>query len=153
MGGWACGEQAHGGDAGVGNGSLTQEGTAKGNGGRRGGRESGSGEKNANMFRRVVAEEWLGKKGAWDNSYTATFGDSGWGAKAEAVLGTVSSLCCPVPLETPVPASSPLVGTRVSSCWSSSVMQGKITAIWPIVCVWGGVLYECACVCMCVCGR
>eukprot|EP00884_Botryococcus_braunii_P006439 jgi/Botrbrau1/15797/Bobra.4_1s0148.1 len=41
------------------------------------------------LFRRVVAEEWLDKKGAWDNSYTATFGESGWGAKAEAVLGSV----------------------------------------------------------------
>lgn len=40
-------------------------------------------------FQRVKAEEWLGKKGAWNNSYSATFGESGWGAKAEAVLGTV----------------------------------------------------------------
>ncbi len=40
-------------------------------------------------FQRVNAEEWLGKKGAWDNSYKATFGDSGWGAGAQAILGQV----------------------------------------------------------------
>ena len=39
-------------------------------------------------FRRVTDEEWLGKKGAWDNSYEATFGSSGWGAKAQQVLGS-----------------------------------------------------------------
>ena len=41
-------------------------------------------------FQRVKAEEWLGKKGAWDNSYEATFGNSGWGAGAQAILGQVS---------------------------------------------------------------
>ena len=38
----------------------------------------------------MKAEEWLGKKGAWDNSYEATFGNSGWGAGAQAILGQVS---------------------------------------------------------------
>ncbi len=42
-------------------------------------------------FQRVRAEEWLDKKGAWDNSYQATFGDGGWGAGAQAILGQVSS--------------------------------------------------------------
>ena len=41
-------------------------------------------------FQRVRADEWLDKKGAWDNSYEATFGDSGWGAGAQAILGQVS---------------------------------------------------------------
>lgn len=40
-------------------------------------------------FQRVKADDWLGKKGARDNSYKATFGSNGWGAKAEAVLGQV----------------------------------------------------------------
>jgi hypothetical protein len=39
----------------------------------------------------VVAEEWLDKKGAWDNSYEATFGQDGWGFKAQQVLGQVSA--------------------------------------------------------------
>ena len=43
----------------------------------------------ARAFQRVKDEEWLGKKGAWDNSYEATFGGDGWGAKAQAVLGAV----------------------------------------------------------------
>ena len=42
-------------------------------------------------FQRVKAEEWLGKKGAWDNSYQATFGNDGWGAGAQAILGQVST--------------------------------------------------------------
>ena len=42
-------------------------------------------------FQRVKAEEWLGKKGAWDNSYEATFGSDGWGAGAQAILGQVST--------------------------------------------------------------
>lgn len=103
MRGWACGAQAHGDDAGMANGAPAQQGAATGSGekaGPKGGRESGASEKNAKMFRRVVAEEWLGKKGAWDNSYSATFGDSGWGAKAEAVLGSVRSLCGPLLFET-----------------------------------------------------
>ena len=40
-------------------------------------------------FQRVKAEEWLDKTGAHDNSYKATFGSSGWGAKAQEVLGQV----------------------------------------------------------------
>lgn len=43
----------------------------------------------AKAFRRVKAEEWLGQKGSWDNSYEATFGQSGWGAKANQVLSKV----------------------------------------------------------------
>jgi hypothetical protein len=38
-------------------------------------------------FRRVKSEEWLGKKGSMANSYEATFGNEGWGAKAQQVLG------------------------------------------------------------------
>lgn len=38
-------------------------------------------------FRRVRSEEWLGKKGSMNNSYEATFGAEGWGAKAQQVLG------------------------------------------------------------------
>ena len=41
-------------------------------------------------FQRVKAEEWIGKKGAINNSYQATFGEEGWGAKAQQVLGQVS---------------------------------------------------------------
>ena len=40
----------------------------------------------ARAFKRVNDEEWLGKKGAWDNSYEAKFGSSGWGAKASQTL-------------------------------------------------------------------
>eukprot|EP00198_Chlamydomonas_reinhardtii_P010892 XP_001700229.1 predicted protein [Chlamydomonas reinhardtii] len=40
-------------------------------------------------FQRVKAEEWLGKKGAIDNRYEATFGQAGWGYKAQQVLGAV----------------------------------------------------------------
>lgn len=43
----------------------------------------------AKAFQRVKAEEWTGKQGGWDNSYRATFGEGGWGAKAQAVLGQV----------------------------------------------------------------
>lgn len=46
----------------------------------------------AAAFQRVKAEEWVGKKGAWDNSYRASFGESGWGAKAQAVLGQVRKM-------------------------------------------------------------
>lgn len=44
----------------------------------------------------MKAEEWLDKKGAWDNSYEATFGNAGWGAGAQAILGQVSHLSCSV---------------------------------------------------------
>jgi hypothetical protein len=40
-------------------------------------------------FPRVNVEEWMGKKGSWDNSYTGTFGEDGVGWKAQAVLGQV----------------------------------------------------------------
>ena len=40
----------------------------------------------ARAFKRVNDEEWLGKKGAWDNSYEAKFGSSGYGAKASQTL-------------------------------------------------------------------
>ncbi|GMH32748.1 hypothetical protein BSKO_00582 [Bryopsis sp. KO-2023] len=43
----------------------------------------------AKAFRRVQANDWLDKKGALDNSYEATFGNEGWGAKAQEVLGKV----------------------------------------------------------------
>jgi hypothetical protein len=40
-------------------------------------------------MRRVNSSEWLGKQGSWDMSYEGTFGDSGYGAKAQQVLGQV----------------------------------------------------------------
>lgn len=44
----------------------------------------------AKAFQRVKAEEWLHQKAAKDNSYEATFGNAGWGAKAQEVLGQAS---------------------------------------------------------------
>ena len=49
------------------------------------------GPSGARAFKRVNDEEWLGKKGAWDNSYEAKFGNTGWGAKASQTLLQVSS--------------------------------------------------------------
>ena len=43
----------------------------------------------AKAFQRVKADEWLGKKGSWDNSYVGTFGENGWGFKAQQILGQV----------------------------------------------------------------
>ncbi len=43
----------------------------------------------AKAFQRVNANEWLGKKGSWDNSYEGTFGAAGWGFKAQQILGNV----------------------------------------------------------------
>lgn len=43
----------------------------------------------AKAFQRVNANEWLGKKGSWDNSYEGTFGAAGWGFKAQQILGKV----------------------------------------------------------------
>lgn len=43
----------------------------------------------AKAFQRVKADEWLGKKGSWDNSYEGTFGQGGWGYKAQQILGAV----------------------------------------------------------------
>ena len=41
-------------------------------------------------FQRVKAEEWLGRQGAYDNSYWSKSGaEDGYGAKAEQVLGQV----------------------------------------------------------------
>jgi hypothetical protein len=40
-------------------------------------------------MRRVDSSEWLGKQGSWDMSYEGTFGESGYGAKAQQVLGQV----------------------------------------------------------------
>ena len=37
----------------------------------------------------VNVEEWMGKKGSWDNTYEGTFGEDGVGWKAQAVLGQV----------------------------------------------------------------
>jgi hypothetical protein len=49
---------------------------------------------NGRAFQRVKAEEWLGRKGAWDNSYEAVFGNTGWGAGAQAILGKVNAPYC-----------------------------------------------------------
>lgn len=43
----------------------------------------------AKAFQRVKADEWIDKKGSWDNSYVGTFGEGGWGFKAQQVLGQV----------------------------------------------------------------
>ncbi|KAK9803655.1 hypothetical protein WJX72_008580 [[Myrmecia] bisecta] len=40
-------------------------------------------------FQRVKAEEWLGAKGSWDNSYRAQYGEDGYGLKAQEILGQV----------------------------------------------------------------
>lgn len=45
----------------------------------------------------MKAEEWLNSKAAKDNSYQGTFGNAGWGAKAQEVLGQVTP---PLPLST-----------------------------------------------------
>lgn len=50
------------------------------------GRAIAKGNTGARAFKRVNDDEWLGKKGAWDNSYEAKFGSSGWGAKASQTL-------------------------------------------------------------------
>ncbi|KAL6777154.1 hypothetical protein ACKKBF_B20370 [Auxenochlorella protothecoides x Auxenochlorella symbiontica] len=43
----------------------------------------------AKAFQRVKAEEWIDKRGSWDNSYVGTFGEQGWGFKAQQILGQV----------------------------------------------------------------
>ena len=43
----------------------------------------------AKAFQRVKADEWIGKKGSWNNTYEATFGAGGWGFKAQQILGQV----------------------------------------------------------------
>ena len=43
----------------------------------------------AKAFQRVKADEWMHSKAARNNSYEATFGNQGWGAKAQEVLGQV----------------------------------------------------------------
>lgn len=50
------------------------------------GKAIAKGPTGARAFKRVNDDEWLGKKGAWDNSYEAKFGSSGWGAKASQTL-------------------------------------------------------------------
>jgi|TARA_X000000368_G_scaffold265662_1_gene210329 hypothetical protein len=40
-------------------------------------------------FQRVKNDEWLGKKGSWDMTYEAAFGENGVGWKAQEVLGKV----------------------------------------------------------------
>ncbi len=53
----------------------------------------GSSDLAGRAFQRVKADEWLDQKGSLNNSYQATFGDEGWGAKAQQVLGQVSLAC------------------------------------------------------------
>ena len=43
-------------------------------------------------FQRVRSDEWLGKKGSWNNSYEAANGSAGYGAKAQEVLGQVEHI-------------------------------------------------------------
>lgn len=59
------------------------------------GRAVAKGPTGARAFKRVNDDEWLGKKGAWDNSYEAKFGSSGWGAKASQTLLQVSQALHP----------------------------------------------------------
>lgn len=68
-------------------------------------RAEAAGGSGAASFRRVKSEEWVGKKGSMDNTYEGTFGESGWGARAQAVLGQV---CCP------------------SACFCSSVTKRRL---------------------------
>lgn len=56
----------------------------------------------ARAFKRVNDEEWLGKKGAWNNSYEAKFGNSGWGAKASQTLLQVSHAPASNPIRAPM---------------------------------------------------
>lgn len=49
------------------------------------GRTPGSGR----AFQRVKSDEWMTAKAARDNSYTGTFGQTGWGARAQEILGQV----------------------------------------------------------------
>ena len=44
----------------------------------------------AKAFQRVKADEWMNSKAARNNSYEANFGNQGWGAKAQEVLGQVN---------------------------------------------------------------
>lgn len=60
------------------------------------GRAAVKGPTGARAFKRVNDDEWLGKKGAWDNSYEAKFGSSGWGAKASQTLLQVSQRLYPL---------------------------------------------------------
>lgn len=75
-------------------GGEEQEADAK-RGGRSDGGYNSSGKEGtaAKAFQRVKADEWLDKKGAWDNSYVGTFGQNGWGWKAQEVLGKVGAGC------------------------------------------------------------
>ncbi len=59
------------------------------------GNVSGRGSTGARAFKRVNDEEWLGKKGAWDNSYEAKFGNSGYGAKTSQTLLQVTEQHAP----------------------------------------------------------
>jgi len=37
----------------------------------------------------VDVDQWMGKKGSWDNSYMGTFGAGGYGAGANQILSRV----------------------------------------------------------------
>lgn len=81
-----CGADADGADVATDNSPGEQLNGDKNNSNSKASSGQGTGAK---AFQRVKADEWLDKKGAWDNSYEATFGDSGWGAKAQQILGKV----------------------------------------------------------------
>ena len=70
-----------------------EEQEAGGKGGRSDGGYGSSGKEGtaARAFQRVKADEWLDKRGSWDNSYEGTFGRNGWGWKAQEVLGKVGA--------------------------------------------------------------
>ena len=83
------------------------------------GSASGRGSTGARAFKRVNDEEWLGKKGAWDNSYEAKFGNSGYGAKASQTLLQVTEQHAPCLLLWSAPILKPalwLLHSVVSWC-------------------------------------
>ena len=74
----------------------------------------------AKAFKRVKAEEWMHQKAARDNSYQATFGSSGWGARAQEVLGQVMHQHCHDPY-----ISQTLETLRALQSWRARYMQAS----------------------------
>lgn len=97
------------------------------------GRAVAKGSTGARAFKRVNDDEWLGKKGAWDNSYEAKFGSSGWGAKASQTLLQVSQ-ALPPPVE---PLSMPGCGSLTVAKFASSMSTVLVrvgSCITPAAC-------------------
>ena len=95
-------------------------------------------------FQRVKAEEWLGKKGAWDNSYQATFGNDGWGAGAQAILGQVSTPVFHTIFSLTCNANSPIFaapceehvfcGCMHSHCLPADLSACPLNYLYPLTC-------------------